>query len=1002
MTNISIENKNHIERENADILFDFGQYYRYTTPNTTLDQHFTLNEIYIVSYLAIHHISKNVHSLSFSIPAFLQKNNRTANRVSVKDVEQHFSFVNADTAKAERDHKLHEIEDSVKIIQHDMHTALTSPETIMSKILSDKNENIRLAVSVLDTSVPLLLLPATSSENLIASNGGQQVEILRKQLMNQQKLGNIISVYSNEKNTELLQLLNYSTDLHLEKAKAVQGQAHTMIQSFDDVESKIEQISLYLGEKVKIINICDKPVSPICCKFVFFSHMIFLDEEMLTHELFTDNSFDQYSINDFFDRLKNDTQFRDRILPTERCLVVVRPRYRIINYTECPFTNESLNVGNFSSFLIVRDGERINAIYSPIDYQSRLFPTQQEIEKNFITISDVNNTILTDAQKKLAKLSDMYTKVASILQGVADRQNDGGQIVFGDFVLNRFAGSLFDPVAIEQNVQFVNDEDFLLGNKPHLFSPKTWLDQHCNGEYKENDLIFIDAAVINKINVPQAYSKPNGDFCSEPEQTWDLSDNNNELKVVNFNDKERNHSIYINAINLQYNTKLYNTTRNMRVKLLSNISDYLNIRYIKLSELLDVMASRVARKHISNRDLMPSLIKAKKVIETLMVSYLPYTSQIQDELPHISEEDAYIAALNFVLSKDSAKFASPPQPKKGWINAICNIISQQASFSDEHYKQVKTFALSLNETAICIAQLPMKLVFVTGSQLQENFDMEQNTTEYLNKNIVFSDLKLYQILKNQEIALVGKLESKQALQLFSHHYYPLYSESDSINEQITERQLSLQKNLMARSYLVSLSFMDDLALIQKLITTKLNLEEKAKIKYFTSSFNLAINTTTEDDKISLLEALLSEITLPPYVEASDNEKRTVIAIARSQYIAGYGIRNISKLAHHSKNAIHAALVITDYFSMITQLLLALPEGSKQQALTQRFNDIAVDIYYVNDENLDSLKNRWSKQDAIRSFDVRLPFTHDIYNSELAFNQNGYEVDGEVLFHRLNS
>lgn len=1010
-SNVSTEQRSYIEREGSTGVYDFGQYYRYVRPNLELDKDFIENEIFIVTSMDIHHISKNVHSLTLLIPSFLMKSGRSSKRVSIKDIENCFVFVDTDTAEKERASKLREIECSVNAIQNDMQTALISPETIMSKIMVDENEKIKTAVAELDMSVPLLPPPAALvSGNAVSSVGGQQVEVLRKQLMNQQKLGNVISVYTKEKQVELVRLLNDTSDIQLEKAKAVQGQAYAMIETFDDVESKIEQVSLYLGESVKIITVCDKPVSDSREQFVFFSHMIYLDDEMLTHQLFTDSTFDQHSIDKFFDHLNDNPQFRDRILPTERCLIAVRPRRRNMEYTDCPFTNEVLNVGNFSSFLLVRDGERINAIYSAIDYQQRLFPTQAELEQHFTTITDANDVGLTDAQKKLDRLASMYLKVASILQGISDRQHNGGQIVFGDFVCERFAGSLFDPSAIEQNVRFINDEDFLLGNKSYLTAPQAWIKQHYNGEYRENDLIYIDGAVVNENNTPQAYVLSNDDFHSDPYSIWDLKDGEDEvLKLVRFNIKEQKHCIYISAINTQFNTKLYNTTRNMRVLLLSDTPDYLNIRYLKLSEMLDIMQSRVARPYINDYGLMPSLIKAQSVIEQLMKSYHEYIVQIQAVCPDVDKEDAYIAALNFVLSKDSAKYASPPVPKKGWIDSICLLLKQQTPLTDEHYTQAEAFALSCNETPICIAQLPLKSVLVTGHSLQKTSSMVESANQYIDNNILFDDLTLYQILPTGEIVLIEKLDYKQAVQLINSRYYPLIKSNESIKnplvesgyETMTARQCYIFQNDMAHAYRTSISLINKLALVQELLLKEANQTEHAKIKYFVSSFKSAICSPDDDDKYRLVKALLSEITLPNYSKANNDEKRKTIAIARGQCIVGYGIQDDKSSLYFENKCIHAAMLLADYFAMIVLLLDAMPDRRTQHNLTLQFNSILVDDYFVNENHLASLKRKWGKANVIRGFEVGLPLSHDLYDVDLNMYMHGHGVADDELALWLN-
>lgn len=1004
---ISTETRqNHIERE-GETTFDYGQYYRYEQANVELDKDFTVGEIYIVISMAVHHISKNVHALTLAIPVFAQKGHKTAVRVSIKQIEASFKFVEAGTAKAIRDRQLQAIQHSVNTIQSDMKTALTNPQKIMSKIMADNNDNVKLAVATLDFSVPLLPPPAAlSSSSAVSSVGGQHVEVLRKQLLNQQKLGNVISVYSSEKHTELVALLNHTADIQLEQAKAVKGQAHAMIESFADVESKIDQISLYVGDSVKVVNVCNKPVSPHREQFVFFSHMVFIDDEMLTHQLFSDSSFDHNSIDRFFEHLNDNRLFRDRIFPTERCVVVVRPRRRSLDYTDCPFTNEILNVGNFSSFLMVRDGERISAVYSTIDYQQRLFPTQAELERHFSTITDADDVRLTDAQKRLDTLAGMYLKVASVLQGVCDRQQSGGDVVFGELVCERFAGSFFDPDAIERNVKFINDEDYLLGDKPYLTAPQSWIDQHYNDNFGEGDLIFIDSAVIDESNAPQAYHFPVDAFDADPVSTWRLDDvDDGALKVVRFNDKERAHCIQITAVNVQYGTKLYGKTRNMRVKLLSDTPRYLNIRHLKLTELLDIMASRVARSYINNEVLMPVLLKARETIQALMLAYQPYIEQVQQKHPEIATEDAYIGALNFILSKDSANYATPPPAKRGWIDAICQGIIQQTILTDDMYTQAEKFALSKDEMPICVAQLPQSAVLVVGRSLEKTQSMVASAEKYLEQHAIFTDLTLYHMTGTGEFANKGLMGYKQAMQLKRQRYYPLgvNTDHDPFNplvgkgepSPLSARQRKQLKQQMASAYHQTVAITADVAMVESLMAAHDNGLGREKIKHLVAYFKSVVSRADPDAQQRLFDELLSEISKQPYVDASDDEKRDTIAIARLQAVVGWGMRPPKYSSMLSSHDVHAAVLVVDLFAMIAQLL-AVMQGSQQQTNHKCFNAILLDTYFVNPSHIESLKAKWQKKKIISGFEVPLPLSHDIYDVDLSLCNKGFEADNKAL------
>ncbi|WP_318515549.1 hypothetical protein [Photobacterium leiognathi] len=968
---LSTKVHSNIESERGEVGYDFGQYYRYVNAADTLDKYFTLEEIFVVTTLHINQITKNVHSLTLYIPAHLQNGGRSF-RVSINDLEKHFVFVDPDTAIQERKKLIAQFEEQATAIQDELKIAFTSPNEIMNKIMTDKNENVQREVAKLDTNVPLLPPAKTlASSNVISSVGGQKVDVLRRQLQNQQVLGGVLTEYAKAKNAEMSVVLSHAADIQMESAKVAKGRANSMIATVGDVESKIEQISLYLGENVDVVNVIDGDVSTSLEKFCFFSHKLYIDDEMLTHKIFEQGDFDQYELEHFFDLLRDNAAFLSRILPTERCVVVLQPRRTPRKYSDCPFSNYALNQGNFDSFLLVRDGDRVSAVHSNITYQKRLFPTQLELDKHFNDINDADDTTLTDAQRKLNQLASMYMKVASILQGIADRQDAGGVLVFGEFCQQRFAGSLFDPDCVERNVTFVNDEDYLIGSKPWLTQPRKWLLSHYSDEHRINDLLLIDSSIIDEDTAPQAYDTTNGS--GEYAVTiWDYDETDaNELKQVKLR-KTGNHCIQVNMTNRQYNRKNYGTKRTMSVNV-DYANAFLNLRYIKLSELNDIIASRVARPDIANLYLMKSLRQAREIITEIMPRYELYIELMQRQQPDLDREDCYLAALNVVLSK-GGDFKQPPAPKRGWIEMMINYLNEKNSISDTSFELAEQFVKAKDTLAVGIAELEQKVVLITGSLFQTRSLSVETATFFKRGYNILVDLQLHQMLPNGDIHYVSELDDATRKQLKNMRFMPLTQ-----NEKPkTARDREKMREDMRNAYHTGITFNTPIDTITALVAS--NQHDHEVVKQANRDYEL-MQHGNDLVKQGMIEKYLAVISDDKLLEKINVEEREYIATPRQQAIVGFSIQ-YAEVGFSKVYKVHVSSLFVDYYALIARMIDNLKDNDARLKMMQQFKHIATDLYCMQDDFFSEFYANFLIRKPFSGWNVLFPCDDDIYKWDL--------------------
>nr|WP_192957859.1 hypothetical protein [Aliivibrio wodanis]VVV06969.1 hypothetical protein AW0309160_04463 [Aliivibrio wodanis] len=774
-----------IEKEDHRTKITHGDYSRFEPMGeTVLSKYFTPNNIYIITGMDYHAISGDLHNLTLHIPKH-ETSYSDSQCISFKDFELHFTYVAPETAEKERRELLDDFESQVKEIQSEMQMALSNPESIYELIRTSSNEEIKSGLSEIDFSIPVLPSPEHNRSNehtIIPLVNGQSVDVVRRQLLNQKALGEVVGTYSKVKSNELSQVISFSASILTEKAQAVQGQARFMQDSVNGVMSKVDMLNLYLGEGVDCFTLIDKPESTSKAKINFFCHKIYADEEMLTHSLFSDGEFDYTNDDHFFKRLADEPEFLERILPTERSVICFQSRRNKKDYGG-GLGDLIANRKNRSVGLLIRDGQRVSCIYSPIDYQDRLFPTLDEMNSQLDNVIDADDTELTDAQKKIESLNQMYSKVAAIFQGIIDRQSTGEHVVFGALAEEAYGASLFTPELIAKNINLINDEDFLIGGDTVAGSPRKWLSSHLICEHKINDFIVFNAGLITPENAKGLYYfslSIYNDF--EPRLDYDADDYFSVLSV----------SASKESISVNVPTTYSGNSDKMADKKVARVSinperteNMLNLMSIRLSELETILSSRVARPTIRSR--MQSLMTAYVFLKNLNEETLSLRNELQDRLPELNNDDLLLLILKW-LSKNTKARSTLALPSSKLITSIAKLAQDSYHVEASFIDTVEFLASEHNKKLLFIASNGRDLV--VGVEATTVYDLPyQSRVQDQHYGYRFPDyVELYSVIDNQwsQIGLLtDELLSYRIVHVFSSAHFSGISLEDveSIHKQ---------------------------------------------------------------------------------------------------------------------------------------------------------------------------------------------------------------------------
>jgi hypothetical protein len=146
----------------------------------------------------------------------------------------------------------------------------------------------------------------------------------------------------------------------------------------------IESLDLYVGKGVEVKTIRTGKSADSEEPLTFMQKKLLMDEELAIW-VDVDERFDFASEDKFLEALRTHDGLVRQIFPTPRCVLVMAVTRRHIDYGD-PWVNEGRNRENHKVFLLVRDGENLHRVFSPVESHlgtSRLFPSKNDQDRVF-------------------------------------------------------------------------------------------------------------------------------------------------------------------------------------------------------------------------------------------------------------------------------------------------------------------------------------------------------------------------------------------------------------------------------------------------------------------------------------------------------------------------------------------------------------------------------------------------------------------------------------------
>lgn len=262
-----------------------------------------------------------------------------------------------------------------------------------------------------------------------------------------------------QKSAEIALTLGKMSPFYQEMVAARLAQTEDVRSHVDKIMAGIGNLDLFVGKDVHVIEIRKGEQAPVDMPLTVVQRKLTVDTELAVW-LDVNAWFDFSSMEMFHQALRDHPGLVEQIFPTERCILAMATTHRHIDYKDA-WNNQERNEKNQHVFLMVRNGENLTQIYSPVESHlgaSRLFPSADEQQRHFrgrdgttIKFEDVAYSDRLAAHEKMAL---HYLRFLILVCGLDYRLK-----LFGSFFPANHAEKFLSMEFQEKYLRFLHDED---------------------------------------------------------------------------------------------------------------------------------------------------------------------------------------------------------------------------------------------------------------------------------------------------------------------------------------------------------------------------------------------------------------------------------------------------------------------------------------------------------------------------------------------------------------
>lgn len=599
--------------EDNEIEIQAGQYWR-------LKNHFNYLKGTLLLIGSLNIIDDILHSIELTKHP-IKKPFSGGNRILLNDFIENFEFVPLDEALKIREEEIQKEQDKINKAREELLIGYVDKETGTSatKLIANITKQDKSNV-----------------ENLPIQIGGD-IESYEQKAIEIQRIAEKQRDFIQEKNVVISTASSNLALYYQEKGTQALASVDNTIKYVAQLNKGIQTLGLFTGQGVNITQLASGEQAPYEEPLTFFQRKLYFDEESF-FEL-KDGGADFNSMDDFVKELETNFSIINRMIPSQRGIVMVQYRRKDKQYFSeeefkkspmvCSMMQSSMNTENKVRFLFIRNGANVYKIDCEDFFEAeRLFPTAVEMNDFFnknntrsafdkfrgVDFEDgkINPTDLqyVEARDKHDAKAIFYKRVLIILSGVHSRDTN----IIGEFKgSENYIGKWYNLNFQKDCCRFVHDdEDGLDFNLKNIHE---WLKEKNKKAMSGSRILCLSKAMMNTESSPSAVKyfddEIKGGFRRSGGDVWYYNPIFRTSVNIAF---EKANSLFV-RIDCEPTARSSSSSKEINVELdkVRDFSSYIVLDDIKKDEIQLYLNSRKAREdYLGYAEL---LLEAKRLIE---------------------------------------------------------------------------------------------------------------------------------------------------------------------------------------------------------------------------------------------------------------------------------------------------------------------------------------------------------------------------------------------------
>ena len=425
-----------------------GQYWRAVEVN---EKHFVeVGDVLLVQSLgwvddAIHTVKLRGHPLKLKVQG---------ETFALRLHEFLAGFVHEPQAQSVRAQEMAQIQQNVSALQKELLDAQVDPQIINTHV-----QAVLIEQGVSPVAAPLLSAPANVQGAISTGITTQSIETLKQSAELELKIAQIKAQWLQSKTSDIAKTLDKLSPFFTEQAACAMASIEDVQSNVKKVMDGVQSLSLYVGTDVTVTPLLEGESADHTEPLTIMQRKLFVDRE-LSLWVDLDNEFDFQKEGVFLKALQDHPGFIEQMLPFKRSLCVMQMTDASIKYSD-PRIEKYMNERNKETFLLVRDGERVFKVMSPVESHlnsHRLFPNASEGMSHFkgldgsaIRFEDV---AYSDKLEQHAAMALHYRRLLLLICGLDHREK-----LFGSFYPGESSMQFMSQSFQEQFMRFIHDDD---------------------------------------------------------------------------------------------------------------------------------------------------------------------------------------------------------------------------------------------------------------------------------------------------------------------------------------------------------------------------------------------------------------------------------------------------------------------------------------------------------------------------------------------------------------